>query len=139
MLEINYWFFAQLANFLILLFILNKILFQPLLRLFKEREDSTKGFLEEAKKMGEEQDDVLNQLEKKLAEGRSEAKKIFDGFSKEGVDQQKSAVESAQNESVEINRKAKADLESATEKASQSLKSDIETFSKQIVAKLVGA
>jgi F0F1-type ATP synthase membrane subunit b/b' len=110
-----------------------------LLRLFKEREDSTKGFLEEAKKMGEEKDDVLNQLEKKLAGGRSEAKKIFDDFSKEGVDQQKSAVESAQNESVEINRKAKADLESATEKASQSLKSDIETFSKQIVAKLVGA
>ena len=139
MLEINYWFFAQLANFLILLFILNKILFQPLLRLFKEREDSTKGFLDEAKKKGEEKDDVLNQLEKKLAAGRSEARKVFEGLSKEGSDVQMSTVESAQNEAVEINRQAKADLEAAAEKASQSLKSDIEAFSKQIVAKLVGA
>ena len=48
MLEINGWFFAQLANFLLLLIILNAILYKPILRIFKERESSTSGFLEDA-------------------------------------------------------------------------------------------
>ncbi len=49
MLDINKWFFVQLANFLLLLIILNIILFKPFLRLFKEREDNTKGALDSAK------------------------------------------------------------------------------------------
>jgi len=139
MLEINNWFFVQLANFILLLIILNKILYKPMLRLFKEREDSTKGALDSAKSMDSAKDDVLAQIDAKLSKARGKARMTFEELSSEGMEMQRNALDSAQNQAVEINRKAKADLEAATEKARASLKSDIETFAKQIVEKLVGA
>lgn len=138
MLEINGWFFAQLANFLLLLIILNLILFRPILRIFKERESSTTGFLEDAKAMDKEKDGLMTQIDARLSDAKSNAKSIFEGLSEEGKAAQKQAVSSAQNESVEINKKARADIEAAADKASASLKDDIESFSKKIVAKLVG-
>jgi F-type H+-transporting ATPase subunit b len=139
MLEVNGWFFVQLANFLILLFLLNTILFKPILKLFKERDDNTKGALESANGMDREKDDVLAKIEEKLSGARTEASSIFENLSNEGLEVQKSSVQSAQQESIEINKKAKAELETATNTARNALKSDIEAFSKQIVEKLVGA
>lgn len=139
MLEVNGWFFVQLANFLILLFLLNTILFKPLLKLFKERDDNTRGALDSAAAMDREKDDVLAQIEEKLSGARTEARLNFENLSNEGLEVQKSSVQSAQDESIEINKKARAELEAATDKARNALKSDIEAFSKQIVEKLVGA
>jgi len=139
MLDVNYWFFAQLANFILLLIILNSLLYKPFLRLFKERDENTKGALEKAKALDSEKDGLLAQIDAKLAEARGKARTSFETLSKEGAEMQRSALEAAQNEAVEINRKAKADLEAATEKARTSLRSDVETFAKQIVQKLVGA
>ena len=138
MLEINGWFFAQLANFLLLLIILNAILYKPILRIFKERESSTSGFLEDAKAMDREKDGLMAQMDARLSDARSKAKSIFESISEEGKAAQKEVVGSAQNESVAINKKAREDIEAATEKARASLKGDIESFSKKIVEKLVG-
>ena len=139
MLDINGWFFVQLANFVILLVVLNTIVFKPFLRLFQEREDNTSGALEKARALDKEKDGILAQIDEKLGEARGKARKSFEELSSEGIEAQRTALEAAQNEAVEINRKAKADLEAASEKASASLKSDIEKFAKQIVEKLVGA
>ncbi|MEN8263624.1 MAG: ATP synthase F0 subunit B [Nitrospirota bacterium] len=133
------WFFVQLATFLSLIFILNTMLFKPMLRLFKEREEGTKGSLGSAKAMDSEKDEVLAKIEEKLSEARRNARTAFEGLSNEGLDEQKKALDSAQNEAVEINRKAKEELNAAADKARAGLKSDIESFSKQIVEKLVGA
>jgi F-type H+-transporting ATPase subunit b len=139
MLEINNWFFAQLANFLLLLILLNIILFKPLLRLFKERDSGINGALNAAKSMDQEKDSVIAQIDSRLTEGRVKAKAIFEDLSKEGMEAQKRSLDSARNEAAEQNKKAKAELESAMEKARASLKSDVENFSRQIVEKLVRA
>ena len=138
MLEFNNWFFVQLVNFLILFVFLNYFLFQPFLRLFKERKDNTEGALESARVMDKEKDEVLSQIDAKLAGARQKARAAFEELSKEGLDIQKHSLDAAQNEAVDINRKAKADLEEAVEKARAALKSDVEKFSQQIVEKLVG-
>ena len=139
MLELNKWFFAQLANFLLLLILLNIILFRPLLRLFKERDAGINGALDSAKSMDKEKDGIMAQIDTKLAEGRTRAKTMFEELSKQGMDVQKQALTAAQNEAIEINKKAKDELESAVGKARASLRSDVESFSKQIVEKLVKA
>lgn len=139
MLDVNEWFFAQLANFILLLIILNAILYKPFLRLFRERDENTRGAIEKAKALDSEKDGLLAQIDAKLAEARGNARTTFEALSKEGADMQRSALEATQNEAVEINRQAKADLEAATQKARAALQSDVETFAKQIVQKLVGA
>ncbi len=138
MLELNKWFFVQLANFLLLLVVLNIILFKPMLRLFQEREENTTGFLNDAKAMDKEKDEAFSKIDSKLADARDKAKAIFEKFSTEGIEIQKLAVDSAKNEAVEINRKSKEEIETATDKARAALRADIENFSNKIVEKLVG-
>lgn len=138
MLELNKWFFVQLVNFLLLLVVLNIILFKPMLRLFQEREKNTTGFLNDAKVMDKEKDEVFSQIDSKLSDARGRAKAIFEKFSTEGIETQKLAVDSAKNEAVEINRKSREEIEAATDKARAALKADIENFSEKIVEKLVG-
>lgn len=138
MLELNKWFFVQLANFLLLLIVLNIILFKPMLRLFQEREKNTTGFLNDAKAMDKEKDEAFSKIDSKLADARNRAKEIFEKFSTEGIETQKIAVDSAKNEAVEINRKSKEEIEAATDKARAALKADIKDFSRKIVEKLVG-
>jgi F-type H+-transporting ATPase subunit b len=139
MLEINSWLFVQIVNFIVLLIILNKILYQPFFRLFKEREDNTKGALAAAKEMDEEKDRLLEQINAKLSGARNEARRIFEELSKEGMDIQRKTLEETQNRAVEMNRKARAELEEAAEQARARLQADIEAISQQIVEKLVGA
>ncbi len=139
MLEINNWFFVQLATFILLLVILNKLLFRPLLALFREREESTKGALEQARTLDREKDELLRQMEEKLAAARTSAREAFEGLSSEGMDAQRGFLEAARDEALEIHGKARADLDSAVEKARASLKADVDSFAQLIVEKLIGA
>jgi len=139
MLELNKWFFAQLANFLLLLLLLNIILFKPLLRIFKERDAGINGALDSAKSMDKEKDGIMAQIDAKLSDGRTRAKTVYEELSKQGIEIQKQALTTAQNEAAGLNKNAKDELGSAVEKARASLKSDVESFSRQIVEKLVKA
>lgn len=138
MLDITQYFFWQLVNFILLFVVLNKILFQPFMRLFEERKSRTTGALDEAAGMDVQTKGLLAQVDEKLVEARKKARTVFEGLSGEGLDVQKGVLAAAQKDAAEINRKAKEELRAAAEKARASLKSDIETFAKQIVDKLVG-
>jgi F-type H+-transporting ATPase subunit b len=138
MLELNKWFFVQLINFLGLIWILNKFLFKPLLRLLKEREERINGSLDSAKTMDKEKESLLHQIDAKLSETRNKAKTIFEELSKEGFTIQKESVDAAKKDTTEINKKAKEGLEAEVKKVRESLRKEVEIFSKKIVEKMVG-
>ncbi|MFV1976982.1 MAG: F0F1 ATP synthase subunit B [Candidatus Scalindua sp.] len=138
MLELNNWFFIQLISFLILVVLLNTILFKPLLRIFREREDHVKGSLDSVKIMGEEKDNLLRQVEKKVSEARNQARTIFEELSKEGMEIQKQTLDAAQKDAAEINRKTKEDLEATVKETREALRKDVEAFVSKIVEKMVG-
>jgi len=138
MLELNKWFFAQLINFLALLIILNIILFKPILKLFKDREKRTKGSLEEAKKMEAEKDDLLSQIDSKIAEAVAKARGIHEELKNEGTKVHKEMFEAAQKDAASISVKAKQDLDAVVKETKEKLKADIQTFSEKIVEKMVG-
>ncbi len=138
MLELNNWFFVQLVSFLVLVVLLNNILFKPLLRIFREREDHVKGSLDSVKIMGEEKDNLLRQVEKKVSEARNQARTIFEELSKEGMEIQKQTLDAAQKDAAEINRKTREDLEATVKETREALRKDVEAFASKIVEKMVG-
>ncbi|KPK44484.1 MAG: hypothetical protein AMK74_05065 [Nitrospira bacterium SM23_35] len=137
MLEFNKWFFVLFVNFIILLFILNAILFKPLLQIFKEREDSVKGDLDAAKDMKEKSEEGIARLNRELAESRSKAKEIFESLKAEGVTKQREVLSATEAEALTTIEKARAEIKSDAEKARQSLRADVDKFSDEIVRKLV--
>lgn len=132
-------FILQLINFLVLLWLLNIILFKPLLSLFKRREDNINSSLDSAKTMDRKKEDLLQKTKVYVSEAKNKAKIIFEDLSKNGLTIQKKLVDEARQESSEINIKAKKELEAEVKKTKESLRQDVETFSRQIVEKMVGA
>lgn len=139
MLELNKWFFVLLLNFLVLIYVLNLILFKPLLRLFKERDDSIRGSLDAAREMEKEKEDAVAAMNRELKEARSKANELFEGVRKEGLQRQKELLEGANKRAQEFILTARAELQAESGNARQKLRSDVEKFSEEIVKKLVGA
>ncbi len=139
MLELNKWFFVLLLNFLVLLYVLNIILFKPLVKLFTEREDSIKGSLDAAKEMNQRKEDAMAAMSRELKEAVSKSNAIFETSRKEGLQRQREILEDANKQAHEQIQGAKAELKTEAEKARQKLRADVERFSDEIVKKLVGA
>jgi F-type H+-transporting ATPase subunit b len=137
MLEFNNWFFVLFLNFIILLFILNAILFKPLLQIFKEREDSVKGDLDAAKDMREKSEEGIARLNRELSESRGKAKEIFEALKAEGLSKQREVLSATEAEAIATLDKARTEIKSDAEKARQSLRADVDKFSDEIVRKLV--
>ena len=137
MLDINWTFFVLVLNFFVLIFILNQILFKPLLNLFKEREDTVKGSLDDAKNMANRREETITNMNKAFAEARGKAKELFDTFRAEGLQKQREVVTKAEAEASEFLEKAKADLRAEAERARNALRAEVDKFSDEIVRKLV--
>ena len=131
------WLLVLTANFLGLMYILNIILFRPLLKVFHEREDTIKGSLDAAKEMSSRRESGIERMNKEISEARSKAKEAFEGCRNDGLAVQKSLLSDAETVAAGMLQKAREELRSEGEKARQSLKADIEKFSDEIVRKLV--
>lgn len=139
MLELNSWFFVLLVNFLVLLYVMNLVLFRPLLKIFKEREDNTTGAIEAAKAMEAEKERFIEEMKKELSEVAQRARETFEAMRAEGLGKQKELLSIASEEASGMIEKAKGDLKAEAERARAALRTDVQRFSDEIVNKLVGA
>jgi F-type H+-transporting ATPase subunit b len=138
MLELNGWFFVLAANFLVLIYVLNIILFRPLLKTFREREEAISGSIEKARKMELKREESIGSLKKELSRASGEARERIEIFKAEGMASQKEALGKAHTEAAEIIEEARATLRDEAERARAELRTDVERFSEEIVDKLVG-
>ena len=139
MLNFDKSFIIMMINFLVLLFLLNIILFKPLLKIFKERDDTVKGNLDAAKDMTSKREESIAALNRDLAEARSNAKETFESLKGEAVSKQKEVHSAAEAEAATILEKARAEIKAEAEKARKALRADVDKFSDEIVRKLVNA
>jgi F-type H+-transporting ATPase subunit b len=140
MLDINFkWLLVLAANFLGLIYILNIILFRPVLRIFKEREGAVKGSLDIAKDMNAKKEEGIIRFNQEIAEARRKAKDAFEEMRTEGQKRQKELLSEAEQKAAAMLQKAREELRGEVIKAREALKADVEKFSDEIVRKLVKA
>jgi F-type H+-transporting ATPase subunit b len=137
MLDFNQWYFVLLINFLVLLGVLNAILFQPLKKVFKERDAATKGAIEEAKALVIRKDETLARMNTELMDTRTKAKAIQNGLRDEGMNRQKEVMTATESQAVAMIEQARKELQAETDRARAVLKADVERFSEEIAGKLI--
>ena len=133
------WLVVLLINFLVLVYILNILLFRPLLAMFKERETSVKGSLDAAKEMDRKKEEGIERMNKELSDARHKAKDVFEKLREEGLNSQRAFLAEAEAQATSMLQKAREELKAETEKAKSALKADADKFSEEIVRKLVKA
>ena len=76
MVDINMTLVAQVINFLILVAILTKVAYKPLMKILDERRAAIEGSIAEAQKEREEAEEMKAQYKAQLAQARGEAQAI---------------------------------------------------------------
>jgi F-type H+-transporting ATPase subunit b len=127
-----------MASFLALLFVLNIILFKPVLNQLKERDDRINGYLDKAKVMDKDKDNLLKELDAKLAQTRDQAKVVYEELRSKGLEAQRNDLDSAGKETEKMSQEALEKLKAAADRTRESLRGNVEAFSKKIVEKMVG-
>ena len=88
--------------------------------------------------MDKDKDNLLKELDEKLAQTRDQAKVVYEELRSKGLEAQRSDLDSAGKETEKMSQEALEKLKAAAEKAREALRGDVEAFSKKIVEKMVG-
>lgn len=137
MLELNRWFFVLLANFLILLFLLNIILFKPLMQLFRERKNVVDESLKSAETLKMKKDSLFSQMQSEIAGARDRAREKYLALRHDGLNEQKAILQTAHQKAVAMIEEAQKNIRNESARARETLKSEVEKYSEEIVNKLL--
>ena len=130
-------FIFQTVAFLILLFVLGKFAWKPILAGLKEREETIEGALAAAEQAKNEMAALQADNEKLLAEARAERDKVL----KEAVATANAIKEEAKEETSKITAKmieeAKATIENEKRAALAEVKTQVAELSREITEKIL--
>ena len=132
---------AQIVNFLIIFFVLSKLLYKPILGMLDKRKKEIAAGLELTEKMRAEEEKMNGRKEKLLEDARKEARVIVEAGKKDADAQANEIIESAHSQAQGIIAKGKDDvveLRAGMEKDVRRAAVDIaEAMTKQLLSQVL--
>ena len=138
MVDINSTLFIQIINFLALIFILNQLLYKPILGIMDRRKaifDSTEA---EIKRLQDTIDQKMAEYEAKIAQAKGEAMAQRGEIQKEGAEKGKDILDGARVEIQKMMDDFNVRLTQEVEGARTVLRGHSEKISKEIAEKVLG-
>lgn len=123
--------------FVILVFILKKFAWKPLLDSLRNREKGIRDSIEHAEKMREEAEKILQENKKLLAEADAEARKSIAEGKALAEKLRNELVEKANQQSAHILQQAKTEIEREKQTALNQLKDEIGNLAIQAAGKII--
>ncbi|HEY2995154.1 MAG TPA: F0F1 ATP synthase subunit B [Methylomirabilota bacterium] len=128
---------VQVVNFLILLFILQRLLYKPFLAKMEERTSTIQKALDEAKAARAEAARQLEENESRLRAAYAEAAAVREQALKEAAEESRKHVEAAQAQSRKMVEDTKAQLETEVRRAREELRREVSDLAIAVAEKLV--
>lgn len=107
----------QIINFLILLFILQRVLFKPILRLMDKRADSIRESVDEAERMRQFAEETRRKTEALLDDARHQANEIVEGSRRIAEQYEASEKDRARREAELLIERAKDEIQLERDRA----------------------
>ncbi len=129
---------VQIALIVVLLVFLKPLLFDPLLKLFEEREKKIDGAKLQARRMDEKSATALGEYEEAMAKARATAGGERERLREEGTKQETEILEAVRKKtelSMEVGRQ-KIEVELAAARAE--LKRDAESLARDVATRILG-
>ena len=129
--------FIQMINFAVLLFILVKLLYRPLLAKMEERTQAIRKSLEEAQAARAEAQREREEHASRLQTAHAEAQAIRATALKEAGEEQRKLVEAARTEAARLVESARADLAQDVRRARQELRQEVSDLAITVAERLI--
>jgi F-type H+-transporting ATPase subunit b len=101
---------AQIVNFLIIIFVLSKLLYKPILQMLSKRKKEIEEGLNLTEKMRQEEEKFQQKKQKMLENARSEGQTILEEARKQSKEEEKEILAAAHKEAERIIEKGKEDV-----------------------------
>ena len=124
-------------SFLILLVLLRKFAYKPLVGMMQKREDTIRESIDEAKQTREEARKLKDEYKQLIAEARGEAKKIIDEGKALGEKARKEMINKATEESGQIVKRSQEQITFEKERALSELREQIADLSIAAASKVI--
>lgn len=128
---------AQIVNFAIIIFLLNKFLYKPILKMLDARKQKIEEQMTLASKMKEEFEKDEKKRQQMLSVAKEEAKKIVEVAKKTGKTKEAEIIEIAKKEAYAIAQKAKDEIASEKEAMKKALEKETIDLAAQIAEKII--
>ena len=138
MISVNFTLLVQLANFLILLVILNHFLFKPVLRVLDERQRLVNESAELKEKLGQLTSESIEKYEGKLLNGKQEAMGIRAAQRAEAMANFRQKIQEARVVGGQELEKARQEIASEADSSREKLMAETKELADGITARLVG-
>lgn len=138
MIEINTTFWIQLVNFVILMFVLNVILYKPVLKAMDKRRQYLQDLDDEVTSLEKSVDEKMADYEETLRQARLDAMTERADVQRQASDEGKAINDAARQEISQIMEGFKKKIEKELADARKILKSQAEKISVEISEKVLG-
>ncbi|MEK7851445.1 MAG: ATP synthase F0 subunit B [Deltaproteobacteria bacterium] len=138
MISLNLTIFIQMGLFLVLMLILNRLVFRPMVSLLEEREKRVKDPGADAKGMEAEVERMRLQYEATLNDAKLKAIEERNGLRKEGADREQEIIKNAYKASEETLSDVKGKIEKELDIAREALRKEAAFLSSNVAEKLLG-
>jgi F-type H+-transporting ATPase subunit b len=137
MIDLNYTFFVQLVNFLIILTVLNLILFRPIRGIIKKRAEVMSEKLGSIEDFAAKAEAKLESYKAALTGARVEAQQMRMSLKAEGVAVESSVLAEAGTEAAEKVAAARKEIDGQKQAALKVLRAEISTYAKDVAGKVL--
>ncbi|MFD3446677.1 F0F1 ATP synthase subunit B [Microbacteriaceae bacterium 4G12] len=127
----------QLAFFLILLALLRKYAFGPLMGIMKQREEHIANEIEAAEKNNEEAKKLVEEQRVFMKQSRVEAQELIERAKKQAEEQKETIMATAKAEAETMKESALQDIQREKEQAISALQAQVASLSVQIASKVI--
>lgn len=126
-----------IVTFTILLILLRKFAWGPMMNMMKEREEKVANDIDAAENNRLESEKYLEQQKLEIDRAREEAQSIIESAKKTGEQQGRDIVEQSRRESEQVKENALAQIQSEKEQAVAELREQVATLSVMIATKII--
>jgi len=138
MVELNSTVWIQMANFLLLIFILNFLLYKPVLKIIEKRNKKIEKSNEEVMSLNETVERNIAEYEEKIRQAKADAAAQRDEIKEEGTEQGKMITGKVRDEISKKIGDFKADVEKEVDEARGALRDQTRTIAGEISEKVLG-
>lgn len=138
MININATLLVQLANFLLLMYLLNRILFRPMLRVLEERRERTEGRRKQADQLDSEAQALWDDYQKRIHAAKADADRTRSQLIRQGEVERERLLEAATAESDKAVAQVRARLRGEAEEARRALRAQAAQLAESVAQRILG-
>ncbi|SFE09853.1 ATP synthase F0 subcomplex B subunit [Lentibacillus persicus] len=127
----------QLFFFIVLIALVRKFAWGPLMNVMQQREEYVAGEIEAAEQSRAEAEKAREEAAEQLKQTKQEASQIIEDARNAGTKQEQDIIESARQEADRIKVSAREEIENEKEKAIQTLQDQVSSLSVLIASKVI--